>query len=131
LLQPHLDAVGQVMEVEGACQDTNDIRVRFQHRRHRLTEIARLRLDPEDAIRLVVDQRQPAIERNREDTIAHPRHEVPEEGVVDIACLSCTRDGHPRLSTAEPANASKTAVPTPALQGKRHARLGIANYSGK
>ena len=40
-------------------------------------------VDAEDAVGLVVDERQPAVARNGQHAVAHAGHDVPEERVVD------------------------------------------------
>ena len=98
-LDPHLDAVRQMMQIEGARQHADDVRMIVQDVRQRLTEIVGARVDAEDPVGLVVDERQPPVAGDRQHAVAHARHDVPEEGVIDAACMMRPRDVTCRFGT--------------------------------
>ena len=62
---------GQQVQIEGAGQHANDVGMVLQHRAIGRPTSPGRRRDTEDAIGLVVDQRQPAVARDREDAVAH------------------------------------------------------------
>ena len=78
-----LRAVREVMQIEHPREHADHVRVLAQDRSDRRTGIGRARGDAEDAIRLVVDERQPAVARDRQHAVAHAGHDVAEERVID------------------------------------------------
>ena len=110
-LQPHLDAVRQVVQVERTGQHADDVGMIAEDVRQRLTDVVGLRRDAEDAVGLVVDEGQRAVAGNGEHAVPHAVHDVPEERVVD------------RRPTRRPRRTGRTSV-AGGPSGKARTRLG-------
>src|SRR6185503_3495453 len=91
ILQPELGAVRQVAELERAEHQSDDFGPLAQHVGEGATDVARRRGQAENPVRLVVHQRQGAVAPERDDSIAHTGHQVPEEPVVGVLRRSYTR----------------------------------------
>ena len=91
--QPQFGAVRQQVQLERAAEKAHDFGMVAQNVGDRPPEIGPARRDPENAVRLVVDEREKALAGQREDTVPHACHDVPEERVVHIAGLSRYRRG--------------------------------------
>ena len=79
----------------------------------RTTQIALAGRQPEDAARLVVDQHQLAGAVDGQHAVAHVRHQVPEEGVVDDVRGGDRRAMRPAAYARRASSPSPAAVPGP------------------
>ena len=79
--QPRFGAVRQQMQLKSREQLANDVGVGAEHFGNRFSQVVGARLHAKNPVALLVQQRNRACSRNREHPVAHPRDDVPEEGV--------------------------------------------------
>jgi hypothetical protein len=110
--EPHLDAVRQMVQIERAGKNPHHIRVIFQDRGNRLTDVVSLCGHAEDAIRLVVDESEPGIAGDGEHAIAHPGHDVSIERVArDSGSSGSTGTcAHLTLAGGTPSGSARTRL---------------------
>jgi hypothetical protein len=82
LFQPHLGAIRQMAELEGARQHTDDLGAGAEYLGKRPTDVAGRRRQPEHPVGLVVHQRQRAVAAERDDAVAHAADDVAEKAVL-------------------------------------------------
>ena len=82
VLQPKLDAVRQMAQFERARQHPDDVRPRAQHILERPPDIRVFSRQRENAIRLIVHERQRSVAPDRNDAVSHAADDVSKKPIV-------------------------------------------------
>src|SRR6185295_12497525 len=110
------------MQIERASEDANDIRMIAKHSCNGLTDVFGPSRDPEDAIRLVVDEGEARVAGDREHTVAHAGNDVPVEGIGRPGVRACRAEAAGGGGTASLRTHLVRAGGSPS--GRAWARLG-------
>jgi hypothetical protein len=101
-LEAEFDAVGQVVQLEGAGQHPDDVLVRAQHVGVGASEVRRIRRQREDAVRLGIHHGDGAVAGHGQHAVAHAGDHLPEEAIVEVAagclCVEACRPVHRRAT---------------------------------
>lgn len=81
-LQPQFGAVGEQCRVRRGIECLHDLGIVQEHIPERPSDVSGVRLDVEDPLRLVVDERDALVRRDRQHAVPHRGDDAPEEGVV-------------------------------------------------
>ena len=97
--EPELRAIREQVQIEDVREQAHHLWVVAQNLRDRSSDVVGAARDPENAIRLIVDDRQSAVAIQRQYAVPHARHDVSEERVLHGA-VSCGRLAQLVRSTA-------------------------------